>query len=463
MELAACFLDADSDDLVRQVEAALERVGLTLVPFEAETTFRSAVFFRGAIGHAGEVLARTSEHGRERVAAISLGPAPLTASDAIELLGQGASEVIEWDDADAAAQQLAARFERWRSIDELVGSAVVRDRLVGDSLVWLEVLRDVVEVARFTPASILITGESGTGKELVAQLVHELDDRPAKRDFVLVDCTTVVPTLSGSEFFGHERGAFTGAVSDRDGAFALAHKGTLFLDEVGELALTLQAELLRVVQEGAYKRLGSNAWHRTSFRLVCATNRDLAAEVTAGRFRHDFYHRIAGWTCCLPSLAERRADIPDLARQFLVADHGGAGPTEFEPSVLEYLQERPYPGNVRELRHLVLRLRHRHVGRGPITLADVPRDERRTLGRGPAPALDLNATLAAAVRAQLETGRSLRELLSFVGDTAVDAALAVEDGSVGRAATRLGVTPRALQLRRKAQAAKVVPTAEPAP
>ncbi len=135
----------------------------------------------------------------------------------------------------------------------------------------------MVEIARFTDAAVLITGESGTGKERMAQLIHELDPRPKKGRLVVLDCSTVVPSLSGSEFFGHEKGAFTGASAPRSGAFELADGGTLFLDEVGELAVPLQAELLRVIQEGTFKRVGSNTWRRSAFRLVCATNRDLAA------------------------------------------------------------------------------------------------------------------------------------------------------------------------------------------
>src|SRR5262249_683962 len=150
-------------------------------------------------------------------------------------------------------------------------------------------------------------GESGTGKELIARLIHDLDSRPGKPPLVVVDCTTIVPGLSGSEFFGHERGAFTGAINTRDGAFALANGGTLFLDEIGELPQPMQAELLRVIQERKYKRVGSNAWQHTDFRLVSATNMDLESGVAKGAFRGDLYYRIAGWVCRTPPLRERKA------------------------------------------------------------------------------------------------------------------------------------------------------------
>ena len=166
----------------------------------------------------------------------------------LEARGAGAADVLSWEAAGEPAAELAERIDRWATIEELMRSPVVQDDMVGQSRAWVTVLREVVEIAYFTDSAILITGETGTGKELVAHLIHTLDRRPGKRDLVVLDCTTVVPELSGSEFFGHERGAFTHAVATREGAFALADGGTLFLDEVGELPPTLQAELLRVIQ-----------------------------------------------------------------------------------------------------------------------------------------------------------------------------------------------------------------------
>src|SRR6516162_7426096 len=159
-------------------------------------------------------------------------------------------------------------------------------------------------------------GESGTGKEMLAQLIKELDFTARTANLTVVDCTTIVPELSGSEFFGHERGAFTGAINARDGAFALANGGILFLDEIGELPLPLQAQLLRVIQERSYKRVGGSTWHRTEFRLVCATNRNLLEMVTRGEFRADLFHRIASFICKLPPLRERIEDIIPLAEHF---------------------------------------------------------------------------------------------------------------------------------------------------
>jgi DNA-binding NtrC family response regulator len=261
------------------------------------------------------------------------------------LLSCGASDVVSWCAADDPGAGVFARLHRWREVDALVRSSVVRRQLVGRTAAWLSVLRRVVEVSRFTASALLVTGETGTGKELVARLFHHLDHRHDKRDLIVVDCTTIVPTLSGSEFFGHERGAFTGAMTARDGAFAAADKGTLFLDEVGELPLQLQAELLRVVQEGTFKRVGGDTWRSVSFRLVCATNRDLRAEVLAGRFRLDLYHRLAASMVHLPPLRERHDDVLMLFRHFL-GEAIGVDDLRVEPSVTRMLQERDYPGTV---------------------------------------------------------------------------------------------------------------------
>jgi DNA-binding NtrC family response regulator len=296
------------------------------------------------------------------------------------LLEAGASDVFSWHDAARSARQVAERLRRWQTIDELVDSSRVRDLLVGDSPAWQAVLRGAVEVARFTEASVLITGESGTGKERAAQLIHELDPRPSKKRLVVLDCSTVVPSLSGSEFFGHEKGAFTGASAAREGAFELADGGTLFLDEVGELPVTLQAELLRVIQEGTFKRVGSNTWRKSSFRLVCATNRDLGAAQACGAFRNDFYYRIAGCTLHLPSLRDRTEDILPLFRHFFRQVHPDRPPPELEGAVRDLLVSRAYPGNVRDLRSLALRIVHRYLGAGFVTVGDIPDQER------PAPA-----------------------------------------------------------------------------
>ena len=388
-----------------------------------------------------------SGQGARRVIAVAAKGEELDNRDTWSLMEAGAADVLVWEKQAPPATTIAARLKRYAEIDELMESPLVRDNLVGRSRAWLRTLRQVVEVARFTDASVLLTGESGTGKELVARLIHSLDGRDPKGKLVVLDCATVVPELSGSEFFGHERGAFTHAVATRDGAFALAEGGTLFLDEVGELPLTLQAELLRVVQERTYKRVGSNTWRQLNFRLVCATNRDLLSEEAQGRFRRDLYFRLASWTCTLPPLRDRREDVLPLARHFLeqVLDRECA--PEFSPAVREYLLTRPYLGNVRELRQLVHRLAKRHVGDGSITVGDLPEEERQPACQ------DMredwrNGDLHQAIRKALAQGVGLKELTTQTADTAIQIALEDEEGSVRRAAQKLRITDRALQMRR---------------
>jgi DNA-binding NtrC family response regulator len=358
--------------------------------------------------------ARNSRSGRILALAATDG---LKDGDGWKLLRAGASDVLTWRDATHSALHIAERLRRWRTLDELVQCQHVADFLVGNSPCWQSVLRDAVEAARFTDAAVLITGESGTGKERVAQFIHDLDPRPEKKRFVVLDCSTIVPSLSGSEFFGHEKGAFTGAAAAREGAFELANGGTLFLDEVGELTVALQAELLRVIQEGTFKRVGSNTWRRSTFRLVCATNHDLAADQAAGAFRRDFYYRIAGCTLHLPSLRERTEDILPLFRHFFGQVHPDHEALEIEDAVRDLLLKRSYPGNVRDLRSLTLRIAHRHLGYGDVTVGDIPEQER------PPGPLDAAATwrdpkFDAAIRRSLLAGARIEEITAAVSEIA---------------------------------------------
>jgi DNA-binding NtrC family response regulator len=370
------------DSAVRSVARWLAKLGVRLRPRdEGPGRPRNGVLvFAGEPAAAADSIHDFASDGADRILALSTSDDTL-GEDSWDLLRAGAADVFSWSEPSHSARQVAERLRRWQTIDELLECRHVQDFLVGDSPAWQAVLRDAVEIARFTDASVLITGESGTGKERVAQLIHELDPRPNKKRLVVLDCSTVVPSLSGSEFFGHEKGAFTGASTARQGAFELADGGTLFLDEVGELPLPLQAELLRVIQEGTFKRVGSNTWRKSAFRLVCATNRDLTVEQANGAFRNDFYYRIAGCTLHLPSLGERAEDILPLFRHFFHQAVPDRDPPELEGAVRDLLVSRDYPGNVRDLRSLVLRIVHRYLGTGFVTVGDIPDDERPAADR----------------------------------------------------------------------------------
>jgi transcriptional regulator with GAF, ATPase, and Fis domain len=333
----------------------------------------------------------------------------------------------------------------------LAAQCLAQESIVGESPAWLALVERVVEAARFSGDPILLTGESGTGKELLARLIHAAgardDDVLPKRKLVTVDCSTIVPELSGSELFGHERGAFTGAHAQREGAFELADGATLFLDEIGELPLPMQAQLLRAIQEKTYKRVGGNVWLKTRFRLVCATNRDLGELVRCGQFRLDLYYRLAGWVFRTLAIRERREDILPLARHFLRAIYPEDTP-ELDPAVRDCLLSRSYEGNIRELRQLVQRIAHRHAGSGPITPGDVPEDDRPhdgdTVRAWPGHELDRVVGEAIAL------GATLKDISTAATNAAIRLAVQREDGNLQRAARRLGVTDRALQLRRAA-------------
>jgi transcriptional regulator with GAF, ATPase, and Fis domain len=430
---------------------AVNRCGVELTPVTKSPPFGAGmVLFDRVDAELCETLARDSRHGLDRVLAVATSSDALCQGAVWKLLETGAADVFAWDAMPDPAGTVAARFERYASVDALLQSPEVRDEMAGESAAWLAVLRQVVEVATFSAASVLIAGESGTGKELIARLIHALDRRQPKGPFVVLDCTTVSPELAGSEFFGHERGAFTTAVTPREGAFAMADGGTLFLDEVGELPLSLQAELLRVIQERVYKRVGSNTWKQVNFRLICATNRKLLEEEARGAFRRDFYYRIAGWTCALPRLADRRDDILPLTRHVLQRLCGSQSVPEPDAAIRDYLLTREYPGNVRDLRQLLTRMVSRHVGDGPLTVGDIPPDERLAAtecGRK----VWHDGAFQCAIRRALAMGYGLKQINAHTANVAIQTALTDEDGNLHRAARRLGVTDRALQMRRAAQ------------
>jgi transcriptional regulator with GAF, ATPase, and Fis domain len=220
----------------------------------------------------------------------------------------------------------------------------------------LEAVARQIDLVAPTESAVLILGESGTGKELVAREIHRRSQR-ASKPLIKVNCAAVPRELYESEFFGHARGAFTGALRDRTGRFELADHGTLFLDEVGEIPLELQAKLLRVLQEGDLERVGEERTRRVNVRLVTATNRDLRAEAEAGRFRQDLYYRLSVFPVELPPLRKRKEDIPLLADHFLRASARKLGrPTpRLTLATVQRLQQYGWPGNVRELQHVLER------------------------------------------------------------------------------------------------------------
>ena len=283
----------------------------------------------------------------------------MTAWGSIQLAVQGAFDFITkpWNNA-ALLQRIETALELAGSPKETTqeqNDAFDRRHIIGRSQGLTEVLNTIARIAK-TNASVLITGESGTGKELIAEAIH-INSQRAKQPFVKVNLGGISQSLFESEMFGHKKGAFTDASSDRIGRFEMANKGTIFLDEIGDLDPSCQVKLLRVLQDQTFEVLGDSRPRKTDIRVVSATNADLRKMVGERTFREDLFYRINLITVRLPALRERREDIPLLARHFAdrQAEANGFPRTEFSADALQFLSRLPYPGNIRELKNLVER------------------------------------------------------------------------------------------------------------
>jgi transcriptional regulator with GAF, ATPase, and Fis domain len=263
-----------------------------------------------------------------------------------------ASMVVDFIEAPVEANRLSSRPFRLAGETDSLNSPA---RIVGGSRALRQVMQQVDAVAS-TDATVLITGESGTGKELLAREVHRRGPR-SKRPFVKVNCSAIPREIFESEFFGHARGAFTGAVQERPGRFQFADGGTIFLDEIGDLPVEMQPKLLRVLQEGEYERVGEDRTRTVDVRVIAATNHDLADEVRARRFREDLFYRLNVFPLELPPLRARRDDIPLLAAHTIARmskKHGVPAPP-LTPDDIDWLQRHDWPGNIRELQNVIER------------------------------------------------------------------------------------------------------------
>ncbi len=339
---------------------------------------------------------------------------------AVETMREGAYDYIEKPFRVERLRQLLQRMaEKVRLVNEnqflreRVSAETELDGIVGTSAKIQDVLR-MVSRLKDTRTPVLITGESGTGKELVARAIH-FRGALSRMPFIAVDCGALVPTLMESELFGHEKGAFTGALRAKPGLFQAANGGTIFLDEIGELPLEMQAKLLRVLQEKEVRPVGSNEKISVDVRVIAATNRDLEAAYRAGTFRKDLYFRLNVVTVHLPSLRERRSDIPQLAHCFLDRYAPGEN-VQIAPAVMKSFLQYDWPGNVRELENCIARA----VALGDrrtIDLADLPPAIRGVQDSG-ASGQDASA-LSTTALADLERMTILRVFEQAGGDKAV--------------------------------------------
>jgi transcriptional regulator with GAF, ATPase, and Fis domain len=298
--------------------------------------------------HRGEVLGVLAVFARRTIDGESMGW--------LRMLADHAAAAIAVARAFSEIETLRKRLELENEYlrEEVTGTGTFGE-LVGQSPA-LETVTRQIDLVATTDSTVLILGESGTGKELVARELHRRSRR-AGRPLIKVNCAAVPRELYESEFFGHAKGAFTGALRDRVGRFELAEGGTLFLDEIGEIPLELQAKLLRVLQEGELERVGEERTRKVNVRLVAATNRDLRAEAEAGRFRQDLYYRLSVFPIEVPPLRKRKEDIPLLADHFLqiAARKVGRPKPPLTLASVQRLQQYDWPGNVRELQHVLER------------------------------------------------------------------------------------------------------------
>lgn len=318
-----------------------------------------------------------------------------------------------------------------------------RNTLLGRSPQIQAIREAITKVAR-SQAPVYISGESGTGKELVARMIHEQGPR-ADKPFVPVNCGAIPAELMESELFGHKKGSFTGANSDKEGLFQVAHGGTLFLDEVADLPLPMQVKLLRAIQEKTVRPVGAASETHVDVRILSATHRNLAEEVAEGRFREDLFYRINVIQLALPSLRERPEDIPDLARYCLqkLSGFDNSSPPTLTEEALAQLESYSFPGNVRELENILERA---------ITFSENDRIGTHDLQlpqSAPPPEHSLNMKNESSYNQSLEDGFDLERHLEEIEKALITRAIAESDNNKTSAARKLGISFRALRYRLK--------------
>lgn len=373
--------------------------------------------------------------------------ASISARDLQAFIGIASAAVSAADRTTRLGEALAYQQSRAEGFHVAATTGGEARPLVGSSPAFKRLLEEI-QVVQDSSLTVLIKGETGTGKELVAQALHAGSPR-SERAMIVINCAALPESLIESELFGHVRGAFSGATVDRKGKFELAHQGTLFLDEVGELSLVAQAKLLRVMQTGQLQRVGSDREHHVDVRVIAASNRDLAEEVRAGRVRADFYHRLSVYPLELPPLRDRGRDVLLLAGAFLEVNRGRLGlqGLRLAADAQAALLRHTWPGNVRELEHLIARSTLKAVAREPrrsrllaITVQDLGLDESGPASTVPPPSDALPATSLRSAVAALEVRLVTQALERHAGNwTAAARDLGLDRANLRRMATRLGI------------------------
>ncbi len=307
-----------------------------------------------------DVLRASKKHNPNNV--VILISAYSTTETAVEAMNEGAYDYVPKPfDKDellatvAKALELRSVEHEKKQIDDELKKSLHFDMIVGNSPAMHHIYNLIRQVAK-TKTNVLITGESGTGKEVIAKAIHQESDR-SSQPFMVINCGGIPETLMESELFGHKKGAFTGATNDKKGLFEIAHKGTVFLDEIGELSLPIQVKLLRAVQEKVFMPVGGNEDISVDIRIMSATNKSLEEEVIAGNFREDLFYRLNVIEIKVPPLRERKADLRALAQHFLekYSKEMGKEITKFSSYAIDLLKKYDFPGNIRELENLLER------------------------------------------------------------------------------------------------------------
>jgi two-component system nitrogen regulation response regulator GlnG len=372
-----------------------------------------------------------------------------TTDTAIEAMKAGAFDyLVKPVDLERVSRLLDRAFEAARLMSEpaVLPQDERGDRIVGSSPAMQETCK---LIGRLAPqdVNVLILGESGSGKELVARALYQ-HSRRAARPFLAINCAALPETLLESELFGHEQGAFTGAVRRHIGKFEQCDGGTLFLDEIGDMSPALQAKMLRVLQDQRFERLGGTETRQTDVRVLAATNRDLEAEVAQGRFRKDLYYRLKGVTVRVPPLRERAGDVAELAHYFLYRFDRelGLDLRAIAPQALELLQSYPWPGNVRELQGVLKQAMLQATG--PVLLADfLPPEVRRSAPAQPG-AGELDAIIEQALREA--PGHVHERVIAAVERVLLVRVLRQTHGHQARASELLGLNRATLRTRLRA-------------
>jgi anaerobic nitric oxide reductase transcription regulator len=384
------------------------------------------------------------------ITADALEPTAFTGIDLRFLTAAAALAAAELRTSQLIAALEDAAERRGLVVRDLMRDAMVEgSEIIGTSPAIARLRREIELVAR-SDFSVLIQGETGTGKELVARAVHAASTR-SQEPLIHVNCAALPETLAEAELFGHVRGAFTGATTERPGKFEIAHGGTLFLDEIGELPLGVQPKLLRALQEGEIQRVGADRTLRVDVRLLAATNRDLTTEIAAGRFRADLFHRLNVYPLLVPPLRARGEDIPLLAGYFcdVARRRVGTGPVRLDKSAIDALAAYAWPGNVRELENLISRAVLRLSARVPrgepvvVTSRHLATDLGHLEAQAPETAPPAQSVRPPSLKqATLAHQRELveRALAAERGNFAAAArALGMDRGNFHRLARRLGV------------------------